>query len=48
MRVSNGEDLDIPPALAKPLQAAGRGHSPEATAKDHYPGLLGHRHLLEE
>src|SRR5207244_11906479 len=39
------DDLDIPPALAKPLQAAGRGHTPEAAAKDHDPGLLGHRHV---
>src|SRR5881227_4361521 len=39
------DDLDIPPALAKSLQAAGRGYSPEATAKDHDPGLLGHRHV---
>src|SRR5437764_1321531 len=39
------DDLDVPPALAKFLQAASRGHSPEAAAKDHDPGLFGHRHV---
>src|SRR5438874_860919 len=39
------DDLDVPPALAKFLQAASRGHSPEAAAKDHDPGLFGHRHI---
>src|SRR5207249_3991662 len=39
------DDLDVPPALAKPLQVAGRGHSTEAAAKDHDSGLLRNRHV---
>src|SRR5947207_1007 len=39
------DDLDVPPALAKLLQAASRGHSPEAAAKYHDPGLFRHRHV---
>src|SRR5262245_43763849 len=33
------DDLDVPPALAKPLQVAGRAHPTEAAAEDHNPGL---------
>ena len=29
------DDLDVRPAFAKPLQAAGRGHSSKAAAEDH-------------
>src|SRR5437879_1073351 len=39
------DDLDVPPPLAKSLQVAGRGNSAKAAAKDHDPGLFGHRHV---
>src|SRR5262249_2876099 len=35
------DDLDIPPAFAKPLQATGRGNAAEAAAEDHDPGFRG-------
>ena len=39
------DDLDVPPVLAEFLQAAGRGNSAKAAAKDHDSGLFRQSHV---